>query len=1276
MPGDRTDEGASEGRIVGADVEMVGTIPTLLPESDRPTVGVVASETGQWIWEARSLGFVVEWVWAPTKKLEKLTWLKEELSSSVITDRLDRLTNVDLILCEARVPMWLADWRLSNLLVSVGVGPQFAFTWGRFFIVNHQEVGGLLTTKVRVKVFSRKEWNWNKPRLEGRLQTSVYQVASDTVDFGSVTTPPETRLLTGPAREVKIGKNTYHAGGLYPLNDGSKSEPNFKLPSVFSRTRWVRRRLTTVEKWNVKDVPVRIGEQASREIQKCDLNRIWNLLKPGRCLYYGLKGIVEGIGCLDDEGRLSRWKLRGDDHNRHELSRPGKLKRDRIDALAPKLNDLSVQNKRVKRGVHYEIGGGPDDWSSEEEVDTKATKRDDAKVDVKKWNVELCRTLAVANTPDIGEAADVMRRGLVKKVKRKATHQFFDWMRSKHPVYRRWTERSIEYDWKMRMGRRTVGFKVYLWTTDGRDVYQEWWKERYAPNGLINPYKDDVDAARDALWRLAWSTWWEWADGSRCLHWRWPQWYQETIRDGYKVRFASAPPRWTQAQRPGATESEHNRMKEKLQRVRNQRYVGPGPVDSLTSFFAVPKGEDDVRMVYDGTKSGLNDAIWVPSFPLPTVDTMLRAVTFNTAMSDFDLGDCFLNFVLHVTMQALCGIDLSKFCGSDGDVLWERWVRAAMGLKSSPYQAVQAVLVAREVALGDRLDENNAFRWKLVKLNLPGSREYDPSIPWVAKFRSDGTLAADLFMYVDDGRVTAPNKLECKLATRQAASRLNFLGIQEAARKRRWGSRKPGAWAGSVVTTDSESVNVLVSQEKWDKTRKYIGEIMKELDGSTTGKVEHKPLERKRGFLIYVTRTYPCMVPYLKGIHLTLDSWRDGRDDDGWKRVGYRGEAVFTTKGAPALVDAVPRLQDDLFALSLLTQGEEPPLRRVRSKKVFSIYYGFGDASAVGFCSTFQKFMLGEGGAYIKDDVIHYRYGHWCCENGEASSNYRELLNLVEGLEAMIARGELTGAEIWLFTDNSTAESVFYKGNSTSKTLFNLVLRLRRVQMEGDLRLHVIHVAGKRMIVQGTDGGSRGDLNQGVMAGENMLGFVPLHLSAMDRSGSVERWIRGLWDKDLGELELLTPEGWFSTGHGNGSYLWVPPPAAADVVAEQIGEARHKRPGALHIVVVPRLMTGHWRRMLLRQTDFSTVVPLGSSCWPDTMFEPLMIFVCFPHIAYSPWRLKGTTFLVSVDGELRTLPAYREKRRRHLLRQLFFRTRRLQTVPEGLVRGLLHNPPK
>ena len=45
----------------------------------------------------------------------------------------------------------------------------------------------------------------------------------------------------------------------------------------------------------------------------------------------------------------------------------------------------------------------------------------------------------------------------------------------------------------------------------------------------------------------------------------------------------------------------------------------------------------------------------------------------------------------------------------------------------------------------------------------------------------------------------------------------------------------------------------------------------------------------------------------------------------------------------------------------------------------------------------------------------------------DSSSNLRELLNLVDTLEKMEEEGELEGTEIYVFTDNSTAELAFLR---------------------------------------------------------------------------------------------------------------------------------------------------------------------------------------------------------------------------------------------------------
>jgi hypothetical protein len=121
-----------------------------------------------------------------------------------------------------------------------------------------------------------------------------------------------------------------------------------------------------------------------------------------------------------------------------------------------------------------------------------------------------------------------------------------------------------------------------------------------------------------------------------------------------------------------------------------------------------------------------------------------------------------------------------------------------MGLRSSPYQAVQAMGVAEETIRGKRGDPKNVYRWDYVRLNLPRSDAYDPSKPWVSKIRSaDGKIAADLFIFVDDLRPTGPSRSEAWGAARRATSMLNHLGIQDAPRKRRGSSGTQGPGLGA-----------------------------------------------------------------------------------------------------------------------------------------------------------------------------------------------------------------------------------------------------------------------------------------------------------------------------------------------------------------------------------------------------------------------------------------------------------------------------------------------
>ena len=73
-----------------------------------------------------------------------------------------------------------------------------------------------------------------------------------------------------------------------------------------------------------------------------------------------------------------------------------------------------------------------------------------------------------------------------------------------------------------------------------------------------------------------------------------------------------------------------------------------------------------------------------------------------------------------------------------------------------------------------------------------------------------------------------------------------------------------------------------------------------------------------------------------------------------------------------------------------------------------------------------------------------------------------------------------------------------------------------------------------------------------------MTAYVPLHLGPLDREPQLKGWLESI-TKGLNPT-FLEPSDWYEKGHGQGMFVWAPPPAAAKVVVEQLGRARLKRP--------------------------------------------------------------------------------------------------------------------
>ena len=830
-------------------------------------------------------------------------------------------------------------------------------------------------------------------------------------------------------------------------------------------------------------------------------------------------------------------------------------------------------------------------------------------------------------------------------------------------------------------------------------------------------FERDILVGRMAIRHFTSGSWWKWSGGSTPLFWRWPTPYARTgARDGFEVYVKGSLPKYKRKQRsmdPDVAEC----LATKIVDLLEKGYVSqlPQQATSDVDYFAVPKvtgpnGEVlDVRVVFNGTSSGLNDAIWAPSFWLPTADTALRKLQHSSMMIDFDLGEMFLNFFLPVSLRRFAGVrmeGIESFLRSAGEEKWslvQAWERLLFGFSASPYNAVKSYYHAEEFVVGDHKESGSPLRWDRVILNLPGMESFDPRLPWIMLWDDErNCLAGAVVTFVDDGRGSGKNVEHVWAVLHRCATRLQHLGIQVAIRKIRPPAPgiPPGAWTGTIIEVLPEGIFKTVAQNKWEKARAIIQSILQEL--KEKGDLQYKPLESKRGFLVHMASTFKAINPYLKGVHLTLDSWRANRDDEGWKMKSkawstylegiedddLREEvAALGSAGHPEKVNAVPRLQGDLKVLESFFSSDKPTRVCVRPSWYTQVVLSFGDASGNGFGSTF-----------LSKEGLSYRIGRWHYK-GESSCSF-EFRNLLDALEEEGKAGRLHNAFVLLITDNAPVEEALYKGSSKSKELLAMVQEFHMLEMKYGFQALVCHCAGTRMIEQGTDGLSRGGLGEGVMSGKPMTSFLPLHLPALARSEGLLDWVKG-WAGS--KAVLLEPLDWFTLGHDikggkyvpdvepsknrkrktegatfwqpeieAGTYIWAPPPAAAIVALEELRKARIKRQNSTHIFIVPKLLTPLWRKQLYKAADMMMEITPTCPFWPAAMHEPVFIAVLFPFCRFEPWSLRGTPKVLRTQRTLQNMWKVNPLDTGDILRKLLAQGRRAPFMSRELVRKLLY----
>ena len=196
-----------------------------------------------------------------------------------------------------------------------------------------------------------------------------------------------------------------------------------------------------------------------------------------------------------------------------------------------------------------------------------------------------------------------------------------------------------------------------------------------------------------------------------------------------------------------------------------------------------------------------------------------------------------------------------------------------------------------------------------------------------------------------------------------------------------------------------------------------------------------------------------------------------------------------------------------------------------------------------------------------------------------------------------------------------------------------------------------------------------------------MLEFIPLNETAVSRYQPLRSWVES-WSTGHfhPKTEFLTRDDWVWRGqdilglrknvdgfimpsYSSGTFVWDPPPAAALFAIACLRQSRYKRQKSFHILVIPKLLTGEWRKNVLKAADLIVELPAGHEAWPVEMHESLTLALFSPYLSRKPWELRRTKYMVEMERTLQCMLKKGECSGGSLLSELCSVTQSLESMP-------------
>ena len=247
----------------------------------------------------------------------------------------------------------------------------------------------------------------------------------------------------------------------------------------------------------------------------------------------------------------------------------------------------------------------PGSWA-EAQITDKAVKSDDAEVDCRPWHrrISLLFPCSTAHLKTIESF-------LTRRWRRNVIRSFFDFMTFHHgPGWRLAASSKRPFSFSSEspeLKRLKSGHG-----TRGETKVSDKGGVAAAPRGdfldRVPIIGRNFDHGMRCIGQILLSYWWEWTNGSSPMFWRWNRKEQiAAVRDGMPIYVSSPLPRSHRKTKVPRFDSESRPLvAAKIDSMISKSYLEVGKVKTFLHYFAVAKGDSDIRVVFDSTSCGLN----------------------------------------------------------------------------------------------------------------------------------------------------------------------------------------------------------------------------------------------------------------------------------------------------------------------------------------------------------------------------------------------------------------------------------------------------------------------------------------------------------------------------------------------------------------------------------------------------------------------------------------------------------------------------------------------